>query len=183
MLMTPSAETHWREIDARMNPGYRYSEPARLLSAAYAVAVAVADVAGTRELKRDCLDLALRIERYLLDTLSDVRVSREDVESQFEDLRGEHPGWPESISPDAWANLVGNRLLRDISDVVCGGGDYWEAVRLALLDQFEPRRESATWSPNTLYLAFDEQTGRKFQRSPNSYSQQRRTRFALSSDA
>lgn len=139
-----------------MNPGYRYSEPARLLSAAYAVAVAVADVAGTRELKRDCLDLALRIERYLLDTLSDVRVSREDVESQFEDLRGEHPGWPESISPDAWANLVGNRLLRDISDVVCGGGDYWEAVRLALLDQFEPRRESATWSPNTLYLAFDE---------------------------
>lgn len=156
MLMTPSAQTHLRDIDAHLNPGYRYAEPARLLSEAYALALAVADDTGSRELKRDCLDSALQIERYLLDTLSDLRVSKCDVEARFEDLRVEHPHWPQSISSDAWGRLIGTRLLSDITDVVCGGGDYWEAIRVALLDEFEPPRGSPTWSPNTLYLAFDE---------------------------
>jgi hypothetical protein len=156
MLMTPSAQAHWRDIDARMNPGFRHAEPARLLADAYALALAVADDTASRELKRDCLESALRIERYLLDTLSELRVSKDDVESQFEELRDEHPDWPESIPSDAWDRLAETRLLRDISDVVCGGGDYWEAIRLALFDEFDRPRDPEMWSPNTVYLAFDE---------------------------
>jgi len=155
MLTSASAQTHRNEIDSRLNPGFRHAEPARLLADAYAIASAVAVSVESRETKRDCLDLAIQIERYLLDTLSELRVTRDDVTSQFDELREEREAWPESISDAAWERLGNARTLRDIADVICGGGDYWEAIRVALWDEFEPRTSEYECWPRTLYLAFD----------------------------
>ena len=156
MLTTASARAYRNDIEQRMNPGYRNAEPARLLADAYALALTLADTTDSRALKRDALDLALQIEPYVLDTLSDIRVSRDDVLSQFELLRRERTGWPAEISQEAWERLKAARTLRDISDVLCGGGDYWEAIRVALDDEFDPVAPAGKWSPHTLYLAFDE---------------------------
>lgn len=156
MLLNEVARAHRETIEARLNPGFRHAEPARLLADAYAIALTVADETRSLKLKRDCLDVALAIDEFLRDTLSELRVSRDDVQMRFEALRGERDGWPPTIPDAAWDRLVRSWPLRDISDVLLGGGDYWEAIALALEDEFGGRVAAQPERPRTLYYALDE---------------------------
>jgi hypothetical protein len=159
MLYTPQAKTIRDQLDERLNPGFRHSEPARLLADAYSLAIAITDRLDDLTLRRDLLELAINAEEFLLDTLSELRVSKGDVEGQFDELRRENPGWPEEIDSEAWEELKGTRLLRDISDVLCGGGDYWEAIRIAISDVLDarvPKVSDPSFSPRTLYFAMQD---------------------------
>lgn len=167
MLLTPAVQTIRHEIDQRLNPGYRHAEPARLLADAYALALATAEKVDDLALKRDSLDVAVSIEEFLLDTLSECRVSKADVEGQFEELREEHPWWPEELDAATWAELAETRTLRDITDVLCDGGDYWEAIRVGVLDVLEtrfPAESDPEFQPRTLYFALESEEWRELHR-------------------
>lgn len=156
MLLDDEARAHRETIEALLNPGFRHAEPARLLADAYAIAVTAAAETGSLRLKRDCLDSALAIEEFLRDTLSGLRVSREDVHTRFEELREGRAGWPTTISDVAWERLASLRPLRDIADVLLDGGDYWEAIDLALEDEFSGATAGSPDRPRTLYYAVNE---------------------------
>lgn len=150
MLVTPSARAHRQRIETELNPGFRHADSARLLADAYALALAVSECTESLELKRDCLDSAVAIREHLLTTLSEACVTRGDVERRFQALRPQHPSWPEHIANSAWQRLASGRLLRDIGDVVWGGGEYWEAIDLALAEEF-----CRTERIRTLYYPMD----------------------------
>jgi hypothetical protein len=156
MLLSDKARAHRETIEALLNPGFRHAEAARLLADAYAIAVTAAAETASLRLKRDCLDSALAIEEFLRDTLSGLRVSREDVHARFDELREGRAGWPTKISDIAWERLASSRPLRDIADILLDGGDYWEAIHLALEDEFGGVTAGPPDRPRTLYYAVSE---------------------------
>lgn len=156
MLLDDEARAHRETIEALLNPGFRHAEPARLLADAYAIALTAAAETGSLRLRRDCLDSALAIEEFLRDTLSGLRVSREDVHTRFDVLREGRASWPAKISDIAWERLASSRPLRDIADVLLDGGDYWEAIDLALEDEFGGVTGEPPVRPRTLYYAVNE---------------------------
>lgn len=154
MLLTPAAHSARHLFDQRLNPGFRDSESARLLADSHVLLNLLARDVESIHLRRDLLDVAARIEDFLLDTLSELRVSKEDVEGRFDVLRAGRESWPTSIPDESWERLRSSRLLRDISDVICGGGGYWEAIDFAIQDEFDDVH-SRSEPARTLYHAVD----------------------------
>lgn len=121
-------------------PRYWFSDAGWLLQDARAIALGILATLPDGDISADLRGLATEIEGYLLDTLSVLRLSREDVELTFERLRGDHPAWPAAIPPESWTRLARTHYLDDIGDVLLGGGDFWMAIEEALFDEFRSAR-------------------------------------------
>ena len=118
------------------NAGYWNSQAGRLLRSTAAVCATAVDATDNLALKADLAGLAADALGYLNETLDACVLSREDVETKFEELRARNPDWPEAISETAWRALERSYYLRDITNVICDGGGFWEAIEAALYDQF-----------------------------------------------
>lgn len=137
-LLSPTArELVQADRELRGFPRYLNSAEGVLLTEAKALATTAAAFVESNELKADLYALAVRIESVLDSVLSTIVLSREDVETKFEELREDHTDWPEVIDADRWKRLERTRYLTDICDVVLGGGDFWMAIEYALCDEFE----------------------------------------------
>ncbi len=119
------------------NTGYWNSQASRILREAAAVCAAAVDATDDLALRADLAGVAADALAYIDGVLDVCVLSREDVEMKFQEMRKENPHWPKSISKSTWRTLERCYYLRDISNVLLDGGDFWIAVECALNDVFE----------------------------------------------
>lgn len=136
VLLDAQSEVARSRFEPSIPIGYRHTEAALLLNAFRALALRVAPDLASVALKADLYRIAMLTQVHLVRTLGSLVLSRADVEDVFVRLRTERSAWPTSIDEASWRLLERERVLRDVSDVVLSGGDYWEAIQIALEDVF-----------------------------------------------
>jgi hypothetical protein len=112
------------------------SQIGRRLRAARALALVAAQDVRAAPLRRELQRLASEIESDFDRYLDFVILQRGDVELRFQMLRELYPAWPRRIPSESWERLVRTRYLSDLTDVICDGGGFWEAIDAALLEEF-----------------------------------------------